>query len=130
MTDNEIIKALEHCSSGGYCKDCPAPPKKTNHESCWDALMKKSVEIINRQKAEIDRLNHVRAELSKGIDIWIDIAKRETGYVELARAEAIKEFAEKLKDRVSCIPQHHFTLAEVQYYIDNLAKEMTEETST
>jgi hypothetical protein len=43
------------------------------------------------------------------------------------RAEAIKEFAERLKYKTCCIPQCHFTYAEVEFKIDNLVKEMTED---
>lgn len=46
--------------------------------------------------------------------------------IKLAKAEAVKEFAERLKYRTCCIPQLHFTYGEVEYHIDNLVKEFTE----
>lgn len=38
--------------------------------------------------------------------------------------EVIDEFSEKLKIRCGCIPQQHFTYAEVEFWIDQVAKEM------
>jgi hypothetical protein len=35
----------------------------------------------------------------KDLGIWKDIATRETSYVSIAKTEAIKEFAEKLKNK-------------------------------
>lgn len=122
MTDNEIIKALGCCGEidGLFCNGCTYK----SENDCVVALARDAHDLINRQKAEIDRLNHIRAELSKGIDIWIDIAKREMGYVELARAEAIKEFVERLRTKRG---SHGEIWGED---IDNLVKEITEETST
>lgn len=85
-------------------------------------------------KAEIERLevelkamrgaaNSYKAEngeLRKGLNIWTDIARRETQYCEQARSEAIKEFAERLCDgRVSNDP--------VVIAAEALLKEMTED---
>ena len=55
MTDNEIIKALECCSTyGTSCKDCPAFVK-VEHSKCREVLTG-AKNLINRQKAEIDML--------------------------------------------------------------------------
>lgn len=62
MTDNEIIKALEHCSDNGECKDCPANPHIGNCGCCMNGLMKRAHDLINRQKAEIAELE---AEIDK-----------------------------------------------------------------
>lgn len=119
MTDNEIIKALMCC----IAIDCDCCPYcDINH--CCAEMIESTLDLINRQKTEIERLYHLRAELSKENDVWKDVAKRETGYVELARTEAIKEFAERLENDLGdlflvnnpCVPS----------IIDNLAKEMTE----
>lgn len=77
-------------------------------------------EIINRQMEDIDRLNDINEHL---------VAIRYE-----ARAEAVKEFAEKLKQRASmtCICNHRNGTKEITSYqfspttIDNLVKEMTE----
>ena len=55
LTDAEIIKALECCSTyKGKCTDCPAFVK-VDRSNCKKVLLG-AVEIINRQKAEIERL--------------------------------------------------------------------------
>lgn len=122
MTDNEIIKAADACVRG----DCIGCSHNSEDSSivCRDKLIEDMRDLINRQKAEIERLNHIRAELSKEIDIWKDIAKRETGYVGIARTEAFKEFAERLKSNLG----YGWILGSAfKIRIDNLVKEMTEE---
>ena len=54
MTDNEIIKALE-CCSGTTCKGCPFQERFGEDAPC-PYLEKYALELINRQKAEIDIL--------------------------------------------------------------------------
>lgn len=80
MTDNEIIKYLEQ-----------AIDKYNKNEIFVDnmRLDELSLDLINRQKAEIERLQ-------KDLNIWKDIAHRETGYVEIAKYEAYKELGEKV----------------------------------
>ena len=86
-----------------------------------EAWHRTNSEHIRRIEAEIERLERLRAELSKGVAYWQDEAVN-------AKREAVKEFAERLKDKITCIPQHHFTLAEVLFDIYNLVKEMIGET--
>ena len=52
MTDNEIIKALECCD---YYKCFSCPLRRDNN--CLYNLRNYAIDIINRQKAEIERLN-------------------------------------------------------------------------
>ena len=57
MTDNEIIKALECCSdweNGDTCKECPFYEELDC--ATTDRLDKYALDLINRQKAEIERL--------------------------------------------------------------------------
>lgn len=55
MTDNEIIKALECCAENteGKCRECPFHKLQI---SCIDVLERSSLDLINRQREEIDRL--------------------------------------------------------------------------
>ena len=66
MTDNEIIKALECCASvdDGCLTDCPL---YDGDDSCFSTLLKPILDLINRQQAEIERL-----QTSK--DKWKEIA--------------------------------------------------------
>ena len=111
MTDNEIIKALECCiGNEGNCDICPQHSK-----DCVDELMQLALDLINRQKAEIERCENIirladktikkqSAEierLAKGCGIITE--EDENWYPsplktpEEIKAEAVKEFAERLK---------------------------------
>ena len=67
MNDNDIMKALE-CLGGDevLCRECVYGPMP--YHVCKQMAAKNALDYINRQKAEIERLNHIRAELSKEID--------------------------------------------------------------
>ena len=66
MTDKEIIKALEcceerdmNCVSCPQCGNCPQLSYflvEANREDCRTLLFAKALNLINRQKAEIERL--------------------------------------------------------------------------
>ena len=64
LTDNEIIKALECCSVGTFACDeqCPCFHSKSNLKltSCRFELICDALDIINRQKAEIEFLKEQR----------------------------------------------------------------------
>ncbi len=78
MTDNEIIKALECCKRDD-CDNCP-----NDFGNCYANLAGFALDLINRKKAEIERLESA-----------LDAANYTIGYF---KAEAIKEFAERLKE--------------------------------
>lgn len=84
MTDNEIIKALECCSTyKGKCTDCPAFVK-VDRSNCKQVLLG-AIKIINRQKGEIERLH-------KEVEYWEAETKEARADIDQAVAEAIKEF--------------------------------------
>ena len=57
MTDNEIIKALECCHSKGGCDGCPLNMQRFEREvDCVEIITQYALGLINRQKAEIERL--------------------------------------------------------------------------
>ena len=113
LTDNEIIKALECCRDGS-----------------GTGLIKATIDLINRQKAEIERLNKKVEELSEVLSDTIRIR-----YAE-CRAEAIKEFAERLKDYLRQQPQWYvirenyknvgFSYDDVFFGIEKVVKKITE----
>lgn len=54
MTDTEIIKALECCTTkGAKCSDCPAF-KKVDRSDC-KKYFRGAIDLINSQKAEIEQ---------------------------------------------------------------------------
>ena len=120
MTDNEIIKALECCSRGSgdrqdWCTDCSA---RGRLEDCETELPEKALDLINRQKAEIERL---RKETPQTIE---SIRKLARDTIRDTKAEAVKEFAERLK---RALPNVFYGKTVVIDAVDNLVKEMTEE---
>lgn len=82
MTDEEIIKALECCitENGGDCNDCPLDNEyyEIGMGGCCNKLCKEAANLINRQKAEIERYKGVIKILEKD--------------VRDAKAETIKSF--------------------------------------
>ena len=118
MTDTEIKKALECCSMSSYpaCRDCPYHDDYVNR----DCINKRNADIkdlINRLQAENERLKEVN-------DSFTDIGKL---YSEI-KAEAYKEFAEKLKEK---LVYEHFFETEVVFLdkikIDKVLKELVGE---
>ena len=139
LTDNEIIKALECCIRDNVsCDGCPAVGVCQHDPDCPKSI---ALDLINRQKAEIEKLELLNASLlescagySKACDTYkaeIERLMREKYRVtedavkicvahQTAKADAIKEFAERLKvifDR---------NAADYVYYVivDDVVKEM------
>jgi hypothetical protein len=138
MTDKEIIKALECCISAesccvcGYTKMCDGT---TIHQFALD--------LINRQKAEIDQYAQDQHELMIEMDKLFDTVEKQKAEIERLKiekdnlirtyaecqAEAVKEFIERLKTEtvevdVSCgYGKEHYTEAVTVIAINNLAKE-------
>lgn len=124
MTDNEIIKALECCSFDDVkkCDDCPYYEKETK-TYCVNDLIKDTLDLINRQKAEIERLT----EGCKTQAQYIDHLEQTEKFVEnekaKAKSEAIKEFEKLLTRRLNCNTPRGAYLLNV---MNEVKKEMTE----
>ena len=113
MTDNEIIKALECCGKNPpICIEC-SYKGKCNRKDCYDYLKGDALTLIHRQQAEIERLGEKNKRLFAE-NVSITHSSKEI------KAEAIKEFAERLKGR--------FDQYDVELFchsvIDNLVEEM------
>ena len=123
MNDNEIIKYMQcvignevSCSECTYQKVLPFP-------SCRRMCAKNALDLINRQKADIESLKHRKTELQ--------IRNQE---LQHEKSEAIKEFAKRLKERLTGIGRSttygNFEYGTIKSYeLDNLVKEMTEQTT-
>ena len=163
MTDNEIIKALECCSKNEPCNICSYDKKEKDEFVCCSKLMLDAFDLINRQKAEIERfknrqkptgasgykiengkvvfftnmlggckvikenleevvktLNELLQECYSKDEIAFAL-KCKTEELKTAKAEAIKEFAERLKETSTRDAGVWWVMEED---IDNLAKEM------
>ena len=90
MIDNDIIKALECCLNRD-CKKSPmeiCDPCPYFHEgNCTDLLKENALNLINRQKAEIEMLN-------KTIESLQATVREINRYFDDKVAEAIREFVE------------------------------------
>ena len=118
MTDNEIIKALECCAKfEDIClTSCPMNNIYNNPAKCLFTLSNNALNLINRQKAEIERLE-------KGL-MQCKLEKEMLYHVGMEiKTVSIKEFAERLK-KERLIDRGYEILSEGT--IDNLVKEMTE----
>lgn len=115
MTDNEIIKALERCSTtmAGECKECPLYKQVDN---CTSKLTKDALDLINRQKAEIERLEQV-----------VSIKQKNKRTI---KSEAIKEFIQKHREMMMafCDDDDQISLKVCEYdaNTNNLVKEIIE----
>ena len=124
MTDNEIIKALQCCNGwDGRCLNCPLNREGTN---CKEKLNSYALDLINRQKAEVDRLNIELQSMRSAANSY-------KMHYETAKSEAIKECLAKVKNYIKthCNPYgkpdfDYDTSIKILNFIDNLVKEMTE----
>lgn len=120
MTDEQIIKALECCATddGDDCFQCPYCNLffEPGDGGCVNRCRKDALDLINRQKAEIERTEKELTEYKLRL-------KMSECTVDEIKSEAIKEFAEKLKKRFYLSAGR--CVVDV-YHIDNLVKEMTE----
>lgn len=122
MTDNEIVKALECCGKTSSCDGCPLR-EDTKH--CTPIISINALSLINRQKAEIERLGKDSKRLKK-VQMQLDDAMKMYSTI---KAEAIKEFAKKFKRKSVVWRIDNFDMG---YQItddefDNLVKEMVGE---
>lgn len=119
MTDNEIRKALERCFARGFdestCYECPF---YTATAKCTEDLRDSALDLINRQKAENESLKVDLAKCSIRLDNLYKTADE-------IKSEAIKEFAERLKEKLQWDVEFDNKLV-FESDIENLVKEMTE----
>ena len=129
LTDNEVKKALECCSTYHdvrSCKNCPLDGK------CEPNLLEQyALDLINRREGE----NKKNETIIRFADKTIESLKAEVerlkaneemaeGYadalVEMTKAEAYKEFAEKIKEKTKWL----FSSVSINNEIDNLLNEL------
>ena len=149
MTDNEIIKALECCLKGCNAEGCDDCPLYEKVEDCEIEIPIIALDLINRQKAKISELQSEATILTQANEHLQELCKEERAKVsatkqklieaftklKFAKSEAIREFAERLKAK-SFIRENGFEANEDRFRafvvvceIDNLVKEMTEESN-
>ena len=135
MTDEQIIKALECCSTDVQENPCPKCAFYNKHR-CSTLMLNAASDIINRQKVKIKSLKQIINEQDKEVlklQNRIIFWRKNLNYQpEKIKSEAIKEFAERLDEMIYAT---HGNIVDVDgivllSYIDDdinkLVKEMTE----
>ena len=115
FTDEEIIRNYEWCigCTSDRCRECTMDEEGFCEEELQDLVL----DLINRQKAEIEKL--------KGSTIVSNIMESQRIKRE-AKAEAYKEFAEIIKDKWF---DNRYDSPDVDFddFISNLLQEMVGE---
>ena len=140
MTDEQIVKALECCIQVDW-DVCTVCPFYDCEEGCLSGdLRREALDIIKRQQAEIEELKKVGNKIdSLGlvatlIDQRERLARAKNEWERKVRAEAVREFAERLTDRICESIEKSmdnpngadYFITDVYTDIDNIAREMTE----
>lgn len=118
MRDENVIRGLK-CCTRGRCRDCP-------YRGMNDCAVRNGRDIshlLERKEREIDRLNQAHV-LKIG-----EVQEHYRNQIGKARAEAIKEFAERLNEYIDFLTSSPYTEGVVpciKAKIEQFMKEMTE----
>ena len=130
LTDEEIISSLEVIASTGNCEECKIRNCNWGDCNCSQITANAALDLINRQKAEIERLKECPKCIyeydGKTTEYCVEGHCSNFKTVEQIKSEAYKEFAEHLKERWSnnCYDSPDIDFDE---FVDNLLKEMVGE---
>lgn len=117
-TDKEIISSLEVIATTGNCNECKIRNCKWGTCNCSRIAANAALYLINRQKAEIKRLKEcpkcVYEYDGETMEYCVQGPCPNFKTVEQIKAEAYKEFAERLKNK----------WIEFDYFIGTSLKEM------
>lgn len=105
LTDEDVVEGLERCIStttDKACAGCPFNKQNLCDIDQW-ALERYALDLIKRQKSEIERLKSANDEKFRQWDMLAE--KTKTHYADLyneakdkLKAEAYKEFAERIRE--------------------------------
>lgn len=130
MTDKEIIKALEICGDDDAgCMECPFEKQYF----CRTTLSSNALDLINRQQAEIERLKNSYKQCAYERDVFLRenpvemalLIDEQAEKLKTIKTEAIKEFADRLKEKIGDSHFQNYGLAILE--IHDLVKEMVGE---
>lgn len=131
MNDEDIKKGLECCLIG-ECEGCPI----SKFSDCYEKLKDEVMSLINRQQAEIERLENAIIALMSYLDT-LGADKTDTSFINQAtesnkqiradiKAEAIKECVNKYTEML--IDEYHlrtdFQIASIKRVAKKLLAEM------
>lgn len=122
FTDEEIKSSLEVIATTQNCNECKIRNCKWGTCNCSQITANVALDLINHQKEEIERL--------KNRDMQVEVSDKLEREI---KAEAVKEFAEKLEEKlcdcrtVSDGEYCGFDCGDTHECIDDLLKEMVGE---
>lgn len=119
MNDNDIVNAL-WCCNNGLCEICPYLEEEEFSADCRERNGNDALDLINRLSTENERKDRILESYALQYGTVTD----KEVFLRKARAEAIKEFAERLKAEATL--QHGGVTVVYGSCIDNLVKEMKE----
>ena len=140
LTDKEIISSLEVIATTGNCDECKIRNCKWGTCNCSQITANVALDLINRQKAEIEKLKECPkcvyeydGEVTeyciqgpcpnfKPVYVSADLS------IKQIKNEAYKEFAERLNEGAQiadCFDSYNMVVG--THFIDNLLKEMVGE---
>lgn len=127
MKNDETLVGLK-CMAGEeiLCKYCAFSKLEGHGFACKKNVATAAIGVIYRQVAEIERLERI----AHSYMLQYGTAADKEVFLKKARAEAIKELAEKLKKDLfyKCGDMNYTETCEARKVIDSLVKEMTEVT--
>lgn len=114
------------CNYVYYCGEQDVYISKERATNDAINMWNRRADILNRQKAEIERLESLTERLGNDVDVKLKYIYELEEQLKTAKSEAIKEFAQRLKVESIC-PYTDIDLRVVSVGdIDTLVKEMTE----
>ena len=124
ISDDEIISSLEVIATTHNCSECKIRNCNWGDCNCSQITANAALDLINRQKAEIERLKECPKCIyeydGKTTEYCVQGPCSNFKTVEQIKYEAYKEFAEKLKKRFYLCAGRCVVNV---YHIDNLLKE-------
>ena len=146
LTDAEVKKALEWCAENLSCTDCPLRKTKSSCSSHFLDLINRQEQEIEFLKTELSNCEFLKKEFEidkknalaevedyKHLDVILNTAVDKLA--KDIKAEAYKEFAEKLEEKFKiteallCEVNERevvftFGIIELKKYVDNLLNEL------
>ena len=103
FTDEEIISSLELIATTRNCNECKIRNCEWGTCNCEQITANAALDLIKRQNAEIERLESANDEKFRQWDMLAEKTKQHYSDLyneakDIIKAEAYKEFAEKLEN--------------------------------
>lgn len=129
MTDNEIIKALECCQRREGCLDCHFLDSRDPAGECIAKLSRVTVDLITRQKDEIESIKNAFENSQKTSKYWKSKCDELTEEALTTKSEAIRELARRLIEEIDAINYKEYNnYLDTIDIIERVAEEMECET--